>query len=227
LGRDVRPHFDHAVRVVAGVAAGRSWAASRRTIDLGPGGGVALIWAEQVPAFTLRAMTLFGWFWSFINVALTPCAFGALLILTCLPVRIPVRFLTRAAGLVAAVVLVAGTGYAIEFVSRFDFDEEEWFLISNISAQVSLALLILAALGGLRMQVVFPVAAMVCVATSAYSIRLMTSGDIDFDPIVLIYIILNGLVMPALAVMCAAITEGECDGRETQPWDPVSASVAP
>lgn len=165
----------------------------------------------------------FGSFWPFVNAGLTPAAFGVLLVLTSSPLKTSKRDLRLSAIAVAGVVLVAGIGYAVDFADRFDFQDLEWFLISSVSARVALALFILAALGAARVQLVLPIAVLAAVATTANSVRLMTAGDVEFDLVIFVYIALNGIVIPMLAVLCAAILVEPGRGVSGQPSLPASA----
>jgi hypothetical protein len=193
----------------------------------GVAAGAAMLLAAIGVGVRAAGQDPFSGFWSFINAALTPFVLGSLLVLTSLPLDVPMRFLRRIAVAVAAIVLVAGTAYVIDFVSRFDLEGVEWFLISNVSAQVALALLILAAIGAARIQFVLPVALLAGLAATAYSIRLMTAGDVEFNLVIFVHIVLNGLVMPMLAVLCTAVSRGARDAGDAQLWEPAPSSAVP
>jgi len=192
----------------------------------GVAAGVAVTLAAIGVGIHAAGQDPFGGFWSFFNAALTPFALGSLLVMTSLPLDTPTRFLRPSAGAVAAVVLIAGTGYVIDFVGQFDLEEVEWFVISNVSARVALALLILAAIGATRVQFVLPVAFLTGLAATAYSIRMMTAGDVDFNLVIFVYIVLNGLVIPMLAVLCASIG-GDRSGERGQLSESASPSAVP
>lgn len=189
----------------------------------GVAAGVALMAGGVAVGLQATSDAYYSGFWSFIDVSLTPLSLGALLVLTSSTTTMSGRTLHGAAGVLAALVVISGVSYAVDFVDRFPI-HAEWYLLLYITPKVSLALLILSALGVMRRQPAIVIALAAAVSTVAYTTWLTTTGDTIFEPSFYLYAISTALATPALAVMCAAITEGERAGD--QPWTASSSSRA-
>lgn len=163
--------------------------------------------------------------WTFVGAALHPAGLGVLLILTALPGYVTDQTRRSTAIVVASVIVVAGLGHAFDFVDQFPNDHELFFL-SDVTGWVSLALLILAATGLLRLQTALLGALAVAVATLVHAAWLATLGDLNFDLWAFLYVAQSGLAYAALIVLCAALSDRH--RAEAQPSEFVSASsVAP
>jgi hypothetical protein len=185
--------------------------------------GVALMAGGIVLGLHAASDARYSGFWSFIDSGLVPVSLGALLVLTSSPAETSSRTLRGAAGVVAALVVILGASYAVDFVDRFPINAE-WYLLLYITPKVSLALLVLSALGVMRRQPAIVLAVAVGVSTVAFTTWLMTTGDTTFQASFYFSAIASALAIPALAVMCAAITEGERAGDQS--WAASSSSSA-
>jgi hypothetical protein len=153
--------------------------------------------------------------WVAVGRAQGPVGFGALLVLISLPSRVPPDIVLRSAVAVAAAVVLFGIGYAIDFADRFPINVE-WFLLANVSGRVGAALFILAAVGLIRTTPAVFLAGALCVSAVAHITGLTTSGEVDFNLITWAFFVVYGFATPTLAVMCAAIWDGERTAADSQ-----------
>ena len=191
----------------------------------GVGAGFVLMGAAIAVGLHQADRPFFSPFWTFVEAAIRPLGFGALLVLTSLPFRTSPSLLWSAALASATIVFVGGLGGTIEAVSHLP-NHGGWIFLGNVTARTSVALLILAAMGVLRFQAALAAGLAVSVATVAYAVWFASFASSGFEVWLFFFITTGGLAMAVLIVMCSAISRGEGAADDAQPSDPVAVSAA-